>query len=109
MLFLNNIYKNPVIDRVFLFCYNSGTVNKQGHKLMSISAVGPAGASSARSALMEIWRMSMTQRAQLEMRERSTQPRPEKREKPRQVDPAVQILISPSAKLMGKIHGDRNA
>jgi hypothetical protein len=76
---------------------------------MAISTVGPAGASSARSELMEIWRMSMTQRLQLDMRERSHRPRTEQNEKPRQVDPAVKILISPSAKLMAKINGDRNA
>lgn len=67
---------------------------------MSISAVGPAGASSARSALMEIWRMSMTQRIQHELQQRVSGR--EQKQEPRKVEPAVRVEISHQAREVAK-------
>ena len=76
---------------------------------MEIQAVGPASTSSARSVMMEIWRMSMVQRTQLELRQRIFGQKTERCDEQRKVDPAVRILISPDAKLMAEINSTKKS
>jgi hypothetical protein len=67
---------------------------------MEIRPVGPAGSSTARSAMMEIWRMSMTQRIQHEMQQRVSGR--EHKKEPRKVEPAVRVEISQQAREVAK-------
>lgn len=67
---------------------------------MKVGAVSPAGASGARSAMMEIWRMSMTQRIRHDMQQRVSGH--EHKKAPRKVEPAVRVDISQQAKEVAK-------
>ena len=68
---------------------------------MRVEAVGSAAASRAREVGMEMWRMSMTQRLNTDMRERITG-RGQDRKEPRRVEPAVRIDISEQSRRVAK-------
>ena len=67
---------------------------------MRVEAVGSAAASSAGSAMMEMWRMSISQRMNVEMSQRVSGQSPEKFKEPRRVEPAVKVEISAEARRM---------
>lgn len=58
-----------------------------------VSAISSAAGSSARNQMMEVWRMSMMQKVQKELRNRITGRSPEPKE-PKRVEPAVRVDIS---------------
>ena len=68
---------------------------------MRVEAVGSAAASRAREVGMEMWRQSLTQRVQAELRERITG-RGSDRKEPRKVEPAVRIDISEQARRLAQ-------
>lgn len=61
---------------------------------MKIQSVGSAESSGARNVMMELWRMTMTQRMQHDLQQRVSGRTPE----PRKVEPAVKVEISDSAR-----------
>lgn len=63
---------------------------------MRVESVGSAAASHARSAMMEVWRMTMTQRIQKDTHDRISGRAPVERE--RKVEPAVRVEISKQAR-----------
>lgn len=65
---------------------------------MRVEAVGSATTSSAGSAMMEMWRMSISQRMNVEMSQRVSGQSPERFKEPRKVEPAVRIEISEQAR-----------
>lgn len=67
---------------------------------MKISPVGSVDSSTARSATMEIWRMSMTQRMRHDMQQKVSGP--EHKKEPRKVEPAVRVEISQQAREVAK-------
>jgi hypothetical protein len=89
---------------------------------MRVEAIHGAG-SSAREVMMEMWKMSMTQRLMQDMKNRvngqsrhhsqdimvnsvgseNIHSRPDK-DRPQPVEPAVKIHLSPQAQLMAKIN-----
>lgn len=68
---------------------------------MRVEAVGSTAASSARSVAMEIWRMSIGQRMDLERSQRVSGQDPN-RFKERRVEPAARVEISSEARHASK-------
>jgi len=66
---------------------------------MRVESVGSTAASSARTEMLEVWRMSMTSRLSREMRERTAGHR-EPNSPPVRVDPAVRVEITAKAKTL---------
>lgn len=64
---------------------------------MEIRPVGPAGASSARAAMMEVWQMSMTQRMQHDLQQRISGRQCKEKQQPKKVEPAAHVVISQQA------------
>lgn len=69
---------------------------------MEIRPVGPAGASSARAAMMEVWRMSMTQRMQHDLQQRISGRQCKEKQQPKKVEPAARVEISQQAREVTK-------
>jgi hypothetical protein len=65
---------------------------------MRVEAVGSSAASSAGSAMMEMWRMSISQRMNIEMSQRVSGQSQERFKEPRKVEPAVKVEISAEAR-----------
>ena len=63
---------------------------------MKVNAVGTADSSSARNVMMELWRMTMTQRVQHDLQQRVSGRKADP--EPRRVEPAVKVEISDSAR-----------
>lgn len=63
---------------------------------MKVQSVGSVDSSSTRNVMMELWRMTMTQRVQHELQERVSGRKVDP--EPRRVEPAVKVEISDSAR-----------
>ena len=63
---------------------------------MRVDAVSSTASSTARSEMMAVWRMSMTQRLSREMSERISGHR-DHNSKPLKVEPAAHVVISQQA------------
>jgi len=68
---------------------------------MRVEAVGNSAASSAGSVMMEMWRMSISQRMNVEMSQRVSG-QGQERVKERKVEPAVKIEISAGARKLSE-------
>lgn len=63
---------------------------------MKVQSVGSADSSGARNVMMELWRMTMTQRMQHDLQQRVSGRKSDP--EPRKVEPAVKVEISDSSR-----------
>jgi len=63
---------------------------------MKVHSVGSVDSSNTRNVMMELWRMTMTQRVQHDLQQRVSGRKVDP--EPRRVEPAVKVEISDSAR-----------